>query len=177
MVKVREGEQGEQYLPIYSWSPFGGSQQWGVLFQTAGNLSTGDMKAVLRAFCGDSHRMYVISTRYESESSHSAAQQAKALIESGKADAPLNVHEASPCYNPNEDNINLDQTDDQQDRNNRWLLVWQKCAECAKNNGGRMIQIVDSNIGLSDMQRAEEEIATLLELEITRINSEQLRTM
>ena len=75
---------------------------------------------------------------------------------------------------PQRDNINLDQTDDQQDRNNRWLLVWQKCAECAKNNGGRMIQIVDSNIGLSDMQRAEEEIATLLELEITRINSEQL---
>ena len=55
LVKVREGEQGEQYLPIYSWSPFGGSQQWGVLLQTAGNLSTGDMKAVLRAFCGDSH--------------------------------------------------------------------------------------------------------------------------
>ena len=68
------------------------------------------------------------------------------------------------AYNPNEDNIGVQGASDDERRDNlngRWLLTWTHSAKYSKMTGGRVIQ-VRSQLGLSDMQRAEEEIAQLI---------------
>ena len=167
MVPVAAGQQ----LPIFEWNPSAVHEQWGLLLQTAGtSLSEADMAAVLGAFCGPSRHMYVLSTRFK-EPSFAAAQQAKALIESGGADTLLNVHCPSPCFNPNTDNRNYQVTaiEDQRERDERWLLVWQAFAACAKESGGCIIQIIDEGLGLSPMQRAEQRIASSLNLDVLQV--------
>ena len=166
-------------LPIFEWTPSGDQEQWGLLLQTAGtSLTEAEMAAVLRAFCGPSRHLYVLSTRF-AEPSFAAAQHVKALIESGRAVASLNVQEASPCYNPNTDNINYQEVavDDQRERDDRWLLVWQAFAACAFSTGGCMIQIVDAGLGLSPMQHAEERHARLLDLAVVAVSVEQLASL
>ena len=97
---------GSRTLRIHEWNLSNGHQQWGVLLQTAGtSLTETEMLAVLRAFCGRSRKMFVLSTRYAAPS-YDAALQVKRLVESGNIGAPLNVRERSPCFNPNADNIN-----------------------------------------------------------------------
>ena len=92
------------------------------------------------------------------------------LIESGHTDAPLTLHEPSPCFNPNTDNINYQEvTRDEQRRDERSLLFWQTVARQAKESGGVMVQVVDEALGLSAMQQAEERIAKLLELRCVRV--------
>ena len=171
MVPVRANQPTAQVvLPIFEWIPSRGHEQWGLLLQTMGTaLSEADMAAVLRAFCGSHRRMYVLSTRF-AEPSFAAAQRAKVLIESGHTDAPLTLHEPSPCFNPNTDNINYQEvTRDEQRRDERSLLFWQTVARQAKESGGVMVQVVDEALGLSAMQQAEERIAKLLELRCVRV--------
>ena len=81
------------------------------------------------------------------------------------------MEDPSPCFNPNTDNENYDPTvseDDERECNDRWLLVWQSFAACAKRSGGCMIQLVDPQRGqrLSPMQLAEQNIASMLQLEV-----------
>ena len=80
---------------------------------------------------------------------------------------------SSPCFNPNEDNVNFTKVveGDQRARNDRWLRVWQhmtRQANATKANGGRVIQLVDPTKGLSDMQVAEAEFADDLGVPLIR---------
>ena len=65
---------------------------------------------------------------------------------------------AGPCFNPNEDNVNF-QDNDQTIRDGRWLLVWRQMARHTKVSGGKVIQLLDESMGLSDMQKAEASFA------------------
>eukprot|EP01047_Picozoa_sp_COSAG01_P014705 COSAG01_NODE_722_length_14067_cov_145.626289_1_plen_630_part_00 len=78
------------------------------------------------------------------------------------------VRHGAPCFNPNEDNVNLCQLvgEDQDLRDFRWLLVFKWCAKVAALTGGCMIQLRIPGFGLSPMQLAEQQIAAECGLQI-----------
>jgi hypothetical protein len=142
---------GSAMLPVIPWVPNGGAEQWGLLLDTMGsNLTKEDGQSVLAVFCA-SRSLSVLSTRFEGPA-FAAAQRVKREVEDGTRGT------AGPCFNPNEDNVNF-QDNDQATRDGRWLLVWQQMARHAKASGGKVIQLLDKSMGLSDMQKAEASFA------------------
>ena len=138
-------------LRVDACTPDGGREQWGVLLESMGsNLSKDDAQKVLAAFC-NGRPLMLLSTRFK-EPSFQAAQRVKGEVESGARGA------AGPCFNPNEDNVNY-QDNYQKVRNDRWLRVWQHMARQAKTSRGKVIQLLDEDLGLSEMQKAEAEFS------------------
>ena len=164
--------------PVLRWIPDRTNEMhkaWGLLLQTGtGNVNTGDMSRedmikMIDAFRHD-RPLYVLSTRF-AEPSKTFARKVKQMIESGQGKTlDPNIATMSPCYNPNEDNVNYVDSDeikgDQEVSNNRWLFVWEIMAQCAKTSGGRMLQLRDDTRGMSNMQHAEERLAQTNKLDI-----------
>jgi vacuolar protein 8 len=129
------------------------SEGWGEAWQRLGAAEPQDALAFLGCFmrevCGKP--LSLVSTKYLSP----AKQWAEMVKREEEA------RHGAPCFNPNEDNINLAQLEgeDQALRDGRWLLVFKWCAKVAAFTGGRMIQLKIPGFGLSPMQLAEEQIA------------------
>eukprot|EP01047_Picozoa_sp_COSAG01_P007375 COSAG01_NODE_280_length_19520_cov_9.720406_9_plen_676_part_00 len=129
------------------------SKMWGEAWQVLGSAEPEDALTLLGCFtrlvCGKPFSL--ISTKYMDP----ARQWAEMVKREEEA------RHGAPCFNPNEDNINLAQLEgeDQSSRDGRWLLVFKWCTKVAAFTGGRMIQLRIPGFGLSPMQMAEEQIA------------------
>lgn len=166
---------GTMKLRVDAWLPKAGSKQWGLLLESiTTNLSKADTQRALAAFCYGKP-LVVLSTRFE-EPSFSVARRVKQDVESGAFEDAA----ASPCFNPNEDNVNFTkESGDQKARDDRWLRVWQhmtRQANATKANGGRVIQLVDPIKGLSAMQVAEAEFADDLGVPLVQKSIELCRS-
>jgi len=113
--------------------------------------------------------MYVMSVR-STEPSSGAGNRLKTDVESGglvSRGCP-----PGPCFNPNVDNINY-QVDhvyeDQAECDGRRMHVWMHVAGHAKASGGRVLQLVDANYGLSQLQRAEALHAEAIGLDVEQV--------
>ena len=58
--------------------------------------------------------------------------------------------------------------EDQRSRDDRWLNVWAQMARAAKASGGAAIRVLDESKGLSQMQRAEADIADDIGLRVVQ---------
>ena len=159
-------------LRVDVWQPGDGVEAWGVLLQSMpAEASKEDWMAVLDVFRGG-RPLFVLTTRYQ-EPSFSGAQEAKAKAERGE----YGELGPGPCYNPNENNVNSSlevvnqrttSAEDQRSRDDRWLNVWAQMARAAKASGGAAIRVLDESKGLSQMQRAEADIADDIGLRVVK---------
>ena len=107
--------------------------------------------------------IYILTTRYNHGPFFLASKQAKYNAEIG------GYGEAGPCFNPNTDNQTIRNKSkflsksrdavDQQERDARWLIVWQRIASIAARTGGKAIQLKYGNEKLTSTQKVEEDIA------------------
>eukprot|EP01048_Picozoa_sp_COSAG05_P010932 COSAG05_NODE_995_length_6259_cov_2.194805_1_plen_527_part_00 len=157
---------------VFEWVQGGPNKQWGQLLQSIPTgASREDWAAALSAFRGvdpdipgSGKPMYVTTTRFI-EPWGSGAKLCAAKAEAGEYGPP------GPCYNPNENNVNFDVTNEVEDRSirdARWLKVWAHVSRQAKASGGKAIQVFGEWYGLSGMQDAEADIAYDIGLPLVR---------
>eukprot|EP01048_Picozoa_sp_COSAG05_P012560 COSAG05_NODE_1267_length_5328_cov_2.245554_1_plen_1512_part_01 len=145
------------------WVPGDGPEKWALMLQSVPLEATKeDWQAVLNVFRGG-RPLYILTTRFQAPS-FAGAKGAKARAEAGE----YGRLGPGPCFNPNTDNVNsslevinqrTSSKEDQKSRDDRWLNVWLHMARVAMASGGVAIRVLDEHQGLSQMQRAEADIA------------------